>query len=277
MRSVAGPARKKYRKHGMWDNVILPAAAEIVASYETRVTLRQLFYRLVVEEVLLNTQNEYNQLSSRSAKARRQGSFPSLMDAGRAIVQPNSWTNPEKAREDLRRLYRRDRTEGQKQQLYLGVEKAGLVQQLRVWFGQPFGIPILPTGGYSSESFEAEILTHSHTDGRPTVLLYGGDLDPSGEDIERNLLRWTDFDIAKRIAVTPEQIVEFALPTLPGKASDSRAATFESKHGRLFQVEVDALAPDVLRGLFADAIAEFWDDDAYNVVLSQEQAERETL
>jgi hypothetical protein len=41
-----------------------------------------------------------------------------------------------------------------------------------------------------------------------------------------------------------------------GKATDSRAAAFKARHGRLVQVELEALAPDDLRQLFEDALAQ---------------------
>jgi len=256
---------------------VLPRAAEIVQNYDTGVTLRQLFYRLVSDGTLRNTQAEYNQLSNRTAEARREGWFPELVDRNRRIVQPYSYSSPEEALEELRDDFRRDRTEGQPYSLYLAVEKAGLVEQLRVWFGDELGIPILPLGGYSSETFEREVNAHLHRYGRPAVLLYAGDLDPSGEDIERNFLERTNFDTSEKIALTRLQAIEHDLPPMPGKREDTRSGGFIEKYGELFQIEVDALPPDVLRGLFAKAIEPYWDDAVYEAVLEREELEREQL
>jgi hypothetical protein len=269
--------QNKHRASGAWEEVILSHAAEIVTSYETGVTLRQLFYRLVSDGTLRNTKAEYSQLSHRTAAARREGWFPALVDRTREIIVSASWESPEEARAALRDQYRRDRTEGQACSIYLGVEKAGLVEQLRAWFGTPFGIPILPLGGYHSEPFERLIETHTEEHDRPSVLLYAGDLDASGEDIERNFLRWTDFDESKKVALTIEQATEHHLPQMPGKQTDQRSAGFSTKYGSLFQIEVDALPPDVLRDLFAAATAGYWDDAIYQQVLVRETAEREEL
>ena len=54
--------------------LLLEQAATIVRSYDTSVTLRQLFYRLVAAELLPNTTNAYKALSKYSAEARRAGS-----------------------------------------------------------------------------------------------------------------------------------------------------------------------------------------------------------
>ena len=58
---------------------------------------------------------------------------------------------------------------------------------------------------------------------------------------------------------------------------DSRAARFIARHGRLVQVELDALPPEVLRALYTDAIGAFWNDDVYAKALAREAAERRTL
>ncbi len=57
---------------------IVERAAEIVRGYQTGVTLRQLFYRLVSEEVLPNTVNAYKGLSAGDSRgtSRRDVSFP---------------------------------------------------------------------------------------------------------------------------------------------------------------------------------------------------------
>lgn len=278
-----------------WDD-ILGHAADIVGSYSTRVTLRQLFYRLVADSTLRNTRSEYGQLSAKTAQARRDGWFPALMDRTRDIERMYPlFQSTQEALDWVKRRYRRDRTEGQEYSIYLAVEKAGIVNQLNEWFGYPFGIPILPLQGYSSQSFvdqvvgdaigdssdgEAEIHYANDMEGlpRPTVLIYAGDFDPSGEDIDRDFTERTGcWDYVHRIALLPEQIAKYDLPPAMGKATDSRASQFIAKHGELVQVELDALPPDTLRGLYADVIAQYWDMDQYNVVLEQEREERDSL
>ncbi len=62
--------------------------------------------------------------------------------------------------------------------------------------------------------------------------------------------------------------------------SDSRAGAFVRRHGQLVQVELDALPPDVLRSLYAEAVERLWDvvsAYAYEDVLEQEHEERVEL
>jgi hypothetical protein len=250
---------------------IVAEAARIVASYEeTGVTLRQLFYRLVAAELLPNTQNAYKTLSKRTAEARRAGTFPDLIDRTRDIHRHAAWGSPEDARSALRQQYRRDRTEGQAQTVYVGVEKNGMIAQLEHWFGE-FGLPILALGGYSSQTYTDDVREDAGAQGRPAVLLYAGDFDPSGEDIPRDFCaRAGCFDIVRRVALSAEQVRDYHLPPLPGKATDSRAAGFVAKHGRLVQVELDALPPDTLHELYRDM-------STYEASVARESEERAQL
>ena len=259
-----------------WSEV-LDAARTIIGQYDTGVTLRQLFYRLVATEILSNTRVAYQTLSARTAAARRQGTFPQLIDRTRQIHRYQTFAGPDQARSWLRRIYRRDRTEGQEYAIYLGVEKAGIVEQLEAWFGE-LGIPILALGGYTSQSYVSDIQVDVLDQKRPAVLIYAGDFDPSGEDIDRDFLERSDcFERVVRVALTTDQVAEYQLPEQMGKASDSRARGFIQRHGRLVQVELDALAPDQLHRLYDEAIATFWDESAYSAAVERERAEASAL
>ena len=113
----------------------------------------------------------------------------------------------------------------------------------------------MATNGYSSISFlhsAAETIT---AQGKPAFLYYLGDWDPSGLDITKNVeRRLREFAPQaeihfERIAVTQRQIEEWALPTRPTKASDSRARGFQGN-----SVEMDAIPPTRLRELVQGAI-----------------------
>jgi hypothetical protein len=117
--------------------------------------------------------------------------------------------------------------------IYLGVEKRGIVEQLDTWYGD-LGIPIVALGGYSSQTYEREVIDDVETDTRPAVVLYAGDFDPSGEDIDRNFIAQTDcWATVLRVALTAEQVEAHGPPPQPGKTLDSRAEAFTKRHGRL--------------------------------------------
>ncbi len=247
----------------------------IVESYDTGVTLRQLFYRLVSLGALRNQRAEYTQLSARTAEARRLGDFPAHIDRTRAIHCAPTWGSPGEAIRERVETYMRDRTEGQEYSVYLGVEKSGLVEQLHRWFGG-LGVPILALSGYGSQTYVDEIIEDVDEQDRPAVLLYAGDWDPSGENILEDFEVRTDcFTTVERVALTLGQVKEYDLPVMPGKETDTRAKAFEAKYGVLGQVEVDALPPDRLKDLFTRAIVRWFDLSTYRGVVEEEKGERE--
>src|SRR5262245_49643686 len=82
-----------------------------------------------------------------------------------------------------------------------------------------------------------------------------------------------DADISfERIAVTPEQIEEWNLPTRPTKTSDSRSKGFSE-----ISVELDAIEPNQLRELVQTTVEQHLPADEYEVLKVAEQSERELL
>ena len=260
--------------------LILAEAVSIVRTYtDTSVTLRQLFYRLVARGTLPNTQTAYKSLSAKTAEARRDGWFPDLIDSTRAIHEDQTFVEAKDAVEWLSRIFRLDRSEGQDVTLVLAVEKRGLVAQLRTWFGEPMGVPVVELGGYCGQSHVKRVIERVQEYGdRPAVLLYAGDFDPSGEDILRDFVKRTDcWKDVIQVALTQTQVRAYSLPVFPGKATDSRAAGFTKKHGSLVQVEVDALAPTDLRDLFQRAIDRYWNPAVHAAFMETEATITEEL
>ena len=256
---------------------ILARAVEIVESYDTGVSLRQLHYRLVSEGLIPNTRSAYNTLSSATAAGRRDGTFPDLIDLGRDIQRAPAWDDAEGMAEAVIESFRLDRQREMDMSIYLGVEKRALVAQLDAWFGD-LGLPILALAGYASQSFVDQVRRDVVCQERPAVLLYGGDFDATGEDIDRDFVeRVGAFDEVIRVALTAQQVESFRLPRMVGFDTDPRAAGFVARHGELVQVELDALDPVDLRALFQVAIDEHMDMSRYQAVVDQEEAERQRL
>ena len=133
-------------------------------------------------------------------------------------------------------------------------------------------------GAGPSKGYVDDVIRNVRHGKRPAILLYAGDHDPSGWDIPRDFIARTDcWKHVERIALTPEQIAQYGLPEALGKETDSRKTGFIEQFGALVQVELDALDPDVLRGLYADAIEPLWDTSAYEAVLAREAEERDEL
>jgi hypothetical protein len=275
--------------------LVLDEARRIIAGYERRITLRQLFYRLVAKGVLENTRGYYQRLSKYTAAARREreNPFPALIDRTRSIRRAMSWDSTEDAMDCIARNYRRDRTEGQPVALYLGVEKDADADLLYEWFGEPLGIPIVALGGFDSQSHLDEVIADAREQAktRPVVMLYAGDYDCSGKKIAedfRDRGDWPGEFI--ELVLTPDQIDRYVrpsgLPVLANPKQDPRRKWFIAKYGaenlRRWgienpQVEMDALEPDVLYAIFEDAINRYFNQDAYDAVMKAEAEERGRL
>lgn len=93
----------------------------------------------------------------------------------------------------------------------------------------------------------------------------------AADKIEETLIKFGVSVFFERIAITPEQIKEYNLPTRPTK---------QSKHIRDFEgesVEVDAMAPEVLQNIVRSHIEKHIDQNELTRLKGIEQAERETL
>ena len=101
---------------------------------------------------------------------------------------------------------------------------------------------------------------------KEAVILYYGDFDPSGKDIDRFIkesLEWFGLDIEFiRIAITLEQIEEHNLPHTPDDAKEiakmRRDPRFKKWEYGLFRVELDALmafVPIVFENMIKDLLS----------------------
>jgi hypothetical protein len=81
----------------------------------------------------------------------------------------------------------------------------------------------------------------------------------------------------RRVALTSDQVEAYRLPPAPGKETDSRAEGFRARYGRLVQVELEALAPNDLRALFAEAIDELVEPELVERERERQKAERAGL
>ena len=134
------------------------------------------------------------------------------------------------------------------------------------------------TRGYPSISYLYEAAQVIREVGKPAFLYYFVDYDPSGIDIPRVVEeRIREFAPASEIyfeivAVTPEQIDDWGLPTRPTKAKDTRIKGFQGE-----SVEVDAIPPGDLRELIWNCIVNHIDERALEVMQAAEHSERQVL
>jgi hypothetical protein len=143
-----------------------------------------------------------------------------------------------------------------------------------------YGVQLLVNRGYGSSSVMHQLAGIFDKDGRPGKILYIGDHDPSGLDMirdvrERLLTFGVSVDI-EPIALTWDQIGDYAPPPNPAKFKDPRSTDYVAKYGKK-SWEVDALRPEVLRDVLEDAICRNMDMDQYASILELEEDDRQVL
>lgn len=212
-------------------------------------------------------------------KLRRSGELPYewIADGTRWNIKSQSWENVEQALKDAAASYRRALWHGQDVYVEVWSEKEAITSIVAP-VTDSWDVPLMIARGFASESFLWKTAAAIRAVDKPTVIYQLGDHDPSGvaawEHIQRRLRDFApDIDITfKRLAVTPEQIEELALPTRPTKTTDSRSKNFAGG-----SVEVDAIPTSVLVPIVEDAILSHIDADALAIIRTVEERERAGL
>ncbi|HEY4707048.1 MAG TPA: hypothetical protein VII64_06265 [Thermodesulfobacteriota bacterium] len=247
---------------------------------EHPMTLRQLFYRLVSIRGLQNSRADYQKLSRVMTQAREAGDINHewLVDRSKPEIVPSVWRDPAGYLEAVARSYRRDYWQDQPYYAELWLEKDSLTGSVEGLVGE-LGITLRAHRGYSSTTKKLEIARLFDSKKKPIRIFYIGDHDPSGLDIERDLLdkiskyqRTDNYATIERLGILREDIALFNLPPLQIKDSDSRAPKFRLQHGAEV-VEADALPPVELRARIREKVEALIDFTSWNHKLIAERAE----
>ncbi len=249
-----------------------------VLSEEHPATLRGTYYRVVSLGAVEKTEAGYRQVGRQVLKLRRSGRLPYwwITDGTRYVIRPRTWSDLDSMLTDAAASYRRMLWSDQMVNVHIFTEKdaiTGVIEDVCDEYDVPLGV----LRGYASESFCWRV-AESLPLHRRTHLYQLGDHDPSGVDAWRNFEdKVRGFAPAapvefQRLAVTPEQISGWSLPTRPTKKSDTRAAGFDGG-----SVEVDAIPPSTLRSLVREAIEQHIDPGALELTRSVEASERRVL
>jgi hypothetical protein len=254
--------------------------AAIVAAVEMEkpVTVCGVFYRVEAAGMVEKTDAGYALVGRQLLKLRRSGGVPyaAITDGTRFLRKPRSWYDLDQMLDDAAASYRRALWNDQSVDVHIFSEKdaiTGVVYPVTEAWDVNLGV----LRGYASESFAwnvaAGLVIHAEV---PVYMYQLGDHDPSGVDA------WREFEekvrgfapdaevYFERLAVTPEQVNEYGLPTRPTKPTDSRAARFNGG-----SVEVDAIPPTELRRIVRQAITQHIDPEALRQTRIAEESERE--
>jgi len=276
---------KRYRRTKAEMNALRTALYEIAQEIEP-CSVRGLFYQIVRYGHIPKTEEAYTGIVMRLVgELREDGEMPWnwITDGTRLMRKPTTYSSMEEAARDAARTYRRDLWRNQEVYLEVWCEKMALLGVIYEVTAK-WDVPLMISRGFAIKDFCYRTAESIALESKPAYLYQVGDHDPSGvkawEAVETSIRRYLDrffnyqecvtFD---RIAVTPEQIEEYSLPTRPTKRDGN-------SHARGFKgdsVEADAMPPDVLRNLIESHIRQHVDEDALRVVQVAEKSEREAL
>jgi hypothetical protein len=271
---------KKARKPQARSLPLRQAILAVAARYE-RMSVRQLYYLLVAARVIPKTEAAYKRVCDFSAQMRIDGSLPyrKIADGHRTRQEVYAHDGLTEALESAQHHYRRNYWTNQPRLIEVWSEKDALSGVIRPVCDR-YGVTYVACRGFPSITLRYESAQVFREAGKSVRIFYLGDHDASGRAISDNLeaeLRQHGADVrVTRVALEPEQIDTYALPTRPGKASDSRQARFAATYGNA-SVELDALPPAVLTRLVEEAIEGEIDWASWKEVGRVEALERETF
>jgi len=246
-------------------------------------TIRQIHYQLFSQKVhwggtresgtYPNTNSGQNDLIKVAKYARLDGMLPweTIEARTRSRYQPYKFEDVQGfMKNELHYFlndYKRCLVQDQKVYVEVWVEKDALFKIFKNAV-ERYCVPVVACRGYDSVTYLHNFYQNALSAvkrGQCPVVLYFGDLDPSGVNMFESSIETIREELGfksavfKRMAINPDHVARYNLPNDPGsgKYKDSRFGKYVDKYGHLF-VELDALHPHQLETMVRDAVeAEF--------------------
>ena len=253
-------------------------------------TLRQLHYAIFSKQEIpyTNTHADYRRLSRMTTGARRayrdwqlngdpvdpptiDRAIPGawIVDETREAERVNVWENAADYIETVRRAYRRDNWQGQRNYCEIWSEKATILSSIRP-IANKWGVTLRVCHGFSSTGMETDTGALFENTDKAITVYWLGDHDPSGRCIEEDIHRRVQTSSGRqfwmeRLAIHPDDIQRFNLPPQIVKETDTRARAFRQQYGSAAAtVELDALPVEELRYRIEEAIQGLLDIELWN-------------
>ncbi|MFJ2630015.1 hypothetical protein ACIO6T_43550 [Streptomyces sp. NPDC087532] len=267
---------------------LLAAVDRVLARYAAQLplTIRQVWYSLISDGVLVKEERTYKQTVELLGMARCSGRIPweVLRDDTEIRAEPVAYDGTDDFRAGLRQAaldYRLDRQAGQPVRLEIVCETAGMVPQL-VAVADPYGVPVYSGSGFNGLPAKRGAALRAAADGHRAVRVFVvSDWDQSGvhlfSALAEDVTAFAAVDapgtevVFERLAVTEQQIADYGLPTAPPKVSDHRSFSGTST------TQAEALPPDVLAAVLKAAITSHRDIRVLAALLEHEEDERRRL
>ena len=234
---------------------------------------RNVFYRLVQDGQIDKTEAAYKNIVKLLVSMRRSSELPYswLSDATRRGYHVAAFRDEAELLETSVPYYRWDMWAGVATRVEIWCESAALYPVLQPVHGE-LAVSLFACRGYSSIAFAYEAAMHSRQIGpAELVIVYVGDYDADGREIDRALIRELRRHVdgafpvtERRVAVNVEQIKKFRLPTRPDRTG---AET----------VQAEALEPALLRRLVREAVVEYLPEGRLERAELETEAGRATI
>lgn len=249
-------------------------------------SLRQIHYALVSRNWMPNTEKDYNRLKRINSDGRMAGmiDWAMVVDRLRLPYQIHTVPDQETALREMVDGFTIDKWLDQPYHIEIMAEKDTETGVL--WpVCQELGVSFNANRGYSSQSAmyrAGKRMREAFDRDQKPVILYIGDHDPSGmdmdRDIEERLALFAGLNTVPtyRLALTTEQVEALNPPPNPAKLTDPRAEGYIEKYG-FESWETAAIRPNDLADIVRQAILQLRDDDIWSESLGRENELREVL
>lgn len=188
---------------------------------------------------------------------------------------------------DVLRSYRLDVWRTQPKYVEVWLEKdalSGIFEDIL----RPYGVTLNIGRGYDGWTSIKDAAVRYIRIGKPVTMIYFGDFDPSGEDMNRSLEErlnffnesdsFGNFELeVNKVAILQGDIKKYDLPPALAKPGDRKTKKFAEKNGSTDTVELDALPMDVLKARIKSGVEANLDMVALAKVKLQESEDRDAL
>jgi hypothetical protein len=251
-----------------------------IVEEQSPVTIRGVYYQMTKRGLVPKTDTGYTMVMRDLIFLRRDGQvdYGALVDNTRSAIIPYTCNNLADALQDTVDQYRRRLWDDTDDVVLISIEKdalSGVVSPIT----RKYDVPLWPMRGFGSLTFLYAMSQSLAGEDRPIYIYHFGDYDPSGvcapERIEAELRQHLpEADLYfTTVAVTPEQIAAWNLPSRETKKSDPRAAAFGDDRS----VELDSIEPNRLRALVAECIHRHMSEEEYEAKMAEEERDRAEL
>jgi hypothetical protein len=263
-------------------SIDLIRAMHAAAEKAQPITGRGIGYKLFTAGLIPSmSRNDMQKVYRLLKEAREEGKIPWewIVDETRAIEKVPTWSDPASYVRVVERSYRKDFWNQQPHRIQVWSEK-GTVRGVLAPVLDRYAVGFFPVHGFTSATAVHDIAEDD--DGRPLIVLYVGDFDPSGmymseEDPPARFAKYNGKHISlRRIALKVGQLEGLQSFSANDKSKDPRYNWFADNHG-LRCWELDAMDPNDLRDCVESEIVKLIEPVAWQRCEVVNKAEQESL